>query len=409
MIPQVAIDLRAGAAGPNPGPNLGSSLGPSVGASNAFGAPALTSSAASSSAFGAASADVASAARAAEDAQPPSASANGAVVGSSAPLEIDLTAEPPAEAAPAPAAPPATAAPAAPAAPPAARGAAAGGRGAKRARLLAPKRADGTIQAAFAAAPPPAPPKPTRVTLLDPAPVPSRPIVAELPNLEGGTEFGDDAGMTVLEACCEAINPAEGAGSALGGNLEPRSPSKSARSPRLGPCTLKCSRRGEVLWQATLASPPTLLGGNSAYSAAACADSSLHLFSAAGRRLAPPLHATAPPAALHVSGGALLLVGSDGTVVVYADLPHAPRCAMRASAAPLLSGEATRGGDVTRGDGVVKVHSALLIDSPDESGDVTRGGEGSGGASPSAHTPLLVLSSGAYVYQPQLQARDAMR
>jgi len=110
-----------------------------------------------------------------------------------------------------------------------------------------------------------------------------------------------------------------------------------------------------------------------------------------------------------VSGGALLLVGSDGTVVVYADLPHAPRCAIRASAAPLLSGEATRGGDVTRGDGVVKVHSALLIDSPDESGDVTRGGEGSGGASPSAHTPLLVLSSGAYVYQPQLQARDAMR
>ena len=133
-----------------------------------------------------------------------------------------------------------------------------------------------------------------------------------------------------------------------------------------------CSRRAEPIWAAALASPAVLLTGNARFAAAACADGSLHIFTPAGRRALPAVRACAAPAALHADAEhSLLLVGADGTVVVWRHLPHAPECVLRCSAAPLLaSGETPL------------LQASLAAD---------------GG-------PLLHLPTGCFAYQPRMQA-----
>ena len=192
--------------------------------------------------------------------------------------------------------------------------------------------------------------------LLAPAPVPHGTLSAELLECEAqpGAEFrhefsGHERGVLLLEATPYA-----------------------APGARAGGGTLACSRRAEPIWAAALASPAVLLTGNARFAAAACADGSLHVFTPAGRRALPAVRACAAPAALHADAEhSLLLVGADGTVVVWRHLPHAPECVLRCSAAPLLaSGETPL------------LQASLAAD---------------GG-------PLLHLPTGCFAYQPRMQA-----
>lgn len=64
-------------------------------------------------------------------------------------------------------------------------------------------------------------------------------------------------------------------------------------------CTLRCSRGGDLIWSAALNTAAVLLAGNAAFSAAACADGSLHIFTPAGRRAIPALRVHCSIAALH--------------------------------------------------------------------------------------------------------------
>jgi hypothetical protein len=192
--------------------------------------------------------------------------------------------------------------------------------------------------------------------LLAPAPVPRGTLSAELlecdaqPGAEFRHEFsGHERGVLLLEA-----TPYTAPGARAGGG------------------TLTCSRRAEPIWAAALASPAVLLTGNARFAAAACADGSLHIFTPAGRRALPAVRACAAPAALHADAEhSLLLVGADGTVVVWRHLPHAPECVLRCSAAPLLaSGETPL------------LQASLAAD---------------GG-------PLLHLPTGCFAYHPRMQA-----
>ena len=192
--------------------------------------------------------------------------------------------------------------------------------------------------------------------LLAPAPVPRGTLSTELLECEAqpGAEFrhefsGHERGVLLLEATPYTAPGARAAGG-----------------------TLACSRRAEPIWAAALASPAVLLTGNARFAAAACADGSLHIFTPAGRRALPAVRACAAPAALHADAEhSLLLVGADGTVVVWRHLPHAPECVLRCSAAPLLaSGETPL------------LQASLAAD---------------GG-------PLLHLPTGCFAYHPRMQA-----
>ena len=192
--------------------------------------------------------------------------------------------------------------------------------------------------------------------LLAPAPVPRGTLSTELLECEAqpGAEFrhefsGHERGVLLLEATPYTAPGARAAGG-----------------------TLACSRRAEPIWAAALASPAVLLTGNARFAAAACADGSLHIFTPAGRRALPAVRACAGPAALHADAEhSLLLVGADGTVVVWRHLPHAPECVLRCSAAPLLaSGETPL------------LQASLAAD---------------GG-------PLLHLPTGCFAYHPRMQA-----
>ena len=188
------------------------------------------------------------------------------------------------------------------------------------------------------------------------------------------SEFGEVQGVLVLE--CSLYDGggrgAAGAGGAVGGGGAGSGAGGGAGRRVATGATLTCSRQGDVLWSTALASPAVLLAGNSRFAAAACADGALHVFTAAGRRALPAVHACAAPAALHADAAhSLLVVGADGSVVVWRGLPHRAECSLRCSAGPLFfSGDAPL------------LQASLLPDG----------------------SPLLHLPSGAYVYTPRLQS-----
>lgn len=170
----------------------------------------------------------------------------------------------------------------------------------------------------------------TRLATFQAAAPPSGPIAHELPfaqsdesdPLWGESGFGDgrQAALAVLEA-----TPA---GTARVSGAEARS---------VG-AVLSCSRQGELLWTSVLPSMAVLLAGNSSFAAVACADRSVVLFTAAGRRATTAMRPCAGGiAALAAdSDNSLLLVGTHGDVLVWRGLPQQPRCTLRCSAAALI-------------------------------------------------------------------------
>ena len=188
------------------------------------------------------------------------------------------------------------------------------------------------------------------------------------------SEFGEVQGVLVLECSLYdgGSRGAAGVGGAVGGGGAGSGAGGGGGKRVATGATLTCSRQGDVLWSTALASPAVLLAGNSRFAAAACADGALHVFTAAGRRALPAVHACAAPAALHADAAhSLLVVGADGSVVVWRGLPHRAECSLRCSAGPLFfSGDAPL------------LQASLLPDG----------------------SPVLHLPSGAYVYTPRLQS-----
>ena len=238
------------------------------------------------------------------------------------------------------------------------------------------------------------------LAVLPAAPVPAGALALELPEAlvsesggggadgGGGSGFAQSAFTQVAPRTLEAapasssrrVGNGSGASSLIGGS----STYSSSSAGSLGAeCLLTCSWQGEVLWSAALPSAVTLLAGNSCFAACACADGSVYIFTAAGRRAAPPLLPCAGGVAALSSDlqHSLMVVGCQGDVVVYSDLPQQPRCSLRCSAAPLLS----RAG---RGSVEPDASSARLLDAA-----LLSGGR-----------PLLLLPHGAFTYADGLQS-----
>ena len=194
---------------------------------------------------------------------------------------------------------------------------------------------------------------------------------------------------------CELLpRPADAAdatwGGAGGGAAEPplvleaSVPVPTPRGATHSGSVLACSRRGEAVWTALLPSAATLLTGNASFAAAACADGSLHLFTAAGRRALPALHPCASGiSALQADAEhSLLLLGADGAVIVYRYLPQAPTLHARCCALPVLRPLGSDGA----GSQATLLHASLLPDG----------------------SPLLQLPHGVYTYCASLGAWAAL-
>ena len=134
----------------------------------------------------------------------------------------------------------------------------------------------------------------------------------------------------------------------------------------------------------------------------ACADASITLFTAAGRRAAPsmrPCRGGVSALAADLEDG-LLAVGAHGDVVVWRGLPQSPRCTLRSSAAalvcvptmgmeaelPATAGSGGKHGGPAENGGARTASSRLLR------ATLLPGGR-----------PLLVLPHGAFSYSESLQ------
>ena len=232
---------------------------------------------------------------------------------------------------------------------------------------------------------------------LPPAPVPSGTIAFELPEAvlpDGGSS--DSAGSVAPGSSTAGFGSAFGGGQPRTLEATPTGGGRSAppsASAALGAaCLLTCSWQGEVLWTAALPHAVTLLAGNSAFAAATCSDGSLYLFTPAGRRACPPLLPCAGGVAALAAdlSHSLLVVGAHGEVLVFSNIPHQPRCALRCTATPLLHRMPALAGD---GDGADAARIApRLLDATLLTG----------------RRPLLLLPHGAYTYSEALQSWLAM-
>ncbi|RKP08235.1 WD40-repeat-containing domain protein [Thamnocephalis sphaerospora] len=99
-----------------------------------------------------------------------------------------------------------------------------------------------------------------------------------------------------------------------------------------------CSRQGSILWRQALPSAILLLVASSMFSAAACEDGTLHLFSPAGRRLLPCLCLSAPASFIDCNGHYLMCLTSAGLVHVW-DVSRRKAVLANESIAPLLFSE----------------------------------------------------------------------
>ncbi|KAI9599602.1 WD40-repeat-containing domain protein [Syncephalis fuscata] len=78
-----------------------------------------------------------------------------------------------------------------------------------------------------------------------------------------------------------------------------------------------CSRQGKILWKQLLSSSTLLLVASSIFSAAACEDGTIHVFSPNGRRLFPCLCLNAPASFLDCNGRYLLCLTSVGQLSIW--------------------------------------------------------------------------------------------
>ncbi|RKP23997.1 WD40-repeat-containing domain protein, partial [Syncephalis pseudoplumigaleata] len=105
-----------------------------------------------------------------------------------------------------------------------------------------------------------------------------------------------------------------------------------------GAAQIICSREGQICWKQLLPSAILLLVASSLFSAAACEDGTVHVFSPHGRRLLPSLCLNAPPSFLDCNGRYLLCLTSVGQLFVW-DIVEREAVMANASIAALLHSE----------------------------------------------------------------------
>ncbi|KAI9496376.1 WD40-repeat-containing domain protein [Zychaea mexicana] len=103
----------------------------------------------------------------------------------------------------------------------------------------------------------------------------------------------------------------------------------------------KCARltvtlKGQTMWQDYLPSAVMLMTGNGRFSAAACEDASIHVYSSAGRRILPPMVLESTPVILHCTDQWLLCLTCTGLLYTW-DVIKMTSCLDGVSIAPVLN------------------------------------------------------------------------
>ncbi|KAI8053058.1 WD40-repeat-containing domain protein [Syncephalis plumigaleata] len=111
-------------------------------------------------------------------------------------------------------------------------------------------------------------------------------------------------------------------------------------SQQNGAAQIICSRQGKIFWKQLVSSPILLLVASSMFSAAACEDGTIHVFSTNGRRLFPSLCLNAPPSFLDCNGRYLLCLTAVGQLFVW-DIVEREAILANESIAALLYNEST--------------------------------------------------------------------
>ncbi|KAG2226895.1 hypothetical protein INT45_010174 [Circinella minor] len=96
------------------------------------------------------------------------------------------------------------------------------------------------------------------------------------------------------------------------------------------------SKGGQTLWQDYLPSAIMLMTGNGKFSAAACEDASIHVYSTAGRRILPPIVLESTTVLLHCSDQWLLCLTCTGLLYTW-DIVNMKSCIDGVSIAPVLN------------------------------------------------------------------------
>ncbi|KAI8141993.1 WD40-repeat-containing domain protein [Fennellomyces sp. T-0311] len=99
---------------------------------------------------------------------------------------------------------------------------------------------------------------------------------------------------------------------------------------------LVVSAKGQMLWQDYLPSAIMLMTGGARFSAAACEDASVHVYSPAGRRMLPPIVLESTPIILHCSDHWLLCLTCTGLLYTW-DVINMSCCLDGVSIAPVLN------------------------------------------------------------------------
>ncbi|KAI9278489.1 TUP1-like enhancer of split-domain-containing protein [Phascolomyces articulosus] len=99
---------------------------------------------------------------------------------------------------------------------------------------------------------------------------------------------------------------------------------------------LTVTSKGQTLWQDYLPSAIMLMTGNGRFSAVACEDASIHVYSTAGRRLLPPIVLESTAVLLHCSDQWLLCLTCTGLLYTW-DIVNTSSCIDGVSIAPVLN------------------------------------------------------------------------
>ncbi|TPX37607.1 hypothetical protein SmJEL517_g00636 [Synchytrium microbalum] len=110
---------------------------------------------------------------------------------------------------------------------------------------------------------------------------------------------------------------------------------ESVNDIRAGSSKVTCSRGEVSLWQDTLSSVVTMLGGSEKFFAASCADGSLYIYTHAGRRWLPCISLEGPAVFMDFCGPYLMCLTSAANVHVW-NIPDQQSILSRESVAQLL-------------------------------------------------------------------------